>query len=366
MIITKTFTSSSNPALTYSTVLDDATGETSCNCPGWTFAKPNKPRECKHTKLVLKEAGLAPPSVPPVRFAGSMGLPVPAALDPAPLASAVPAAPVSVGADVQPMLASAMPEGKTIMDYAGPDWVMEEKIDGHRLLVTVTNDAVTARTRPSASHDSNDRQLPPHIVAAALTLMPGIYDAELYLPGGKATDVARIDNRDKLKLAIFDVIEMTGTLLIGKTYRERESYLMDSIELADSVSLHRVAPGPVSKVAVGAIWARGGEGAILKHVNSPYVSGARSEWWIKVKKIESAKLTITGFKEGKLGPHSICVLKTDDGTETTVKVLNNDTLADIAKDPNKYIGSSLVIEHQGSTKNGVYRHPMWDHVIFKA
>lgn len=364
MIITRTFTSSSNPSLTYNTVLDDATGETSCNCPGWTFAKLGKPRECKHTKLILKEAGLAPPSVPAVVPAG---LPVPAALDPIPVTTtAAPAAPVSVGAEVQPMLASAMPVGKSIMDYVGPDWVLEEKIDGHRLLVTVTNDTVTARTRPSASHESNDRQLPPHIVAAALTLMPGIYDAELYLPGGKATDVARIDNRDKLKLAIFDVIEMTGTLLVARTYKERESYLMDSIELADTSSLHRVAPGPVSKEAVEAIWARGGEGAILKHVNSPYTSGARSEWWIKVKKIESAKLMITGFKEGKLGPHSICVLMTAGAVETTVKVLDNATLADIAKDPTKYIGSTLVIEHQGITKNGAYRHPMWDHVIFKA
>ena len=29
-----------------------ADGTTSCNCPGWTFKRGDKPRSCKHTKAV--------------------------------------------------------------------------------------------------------------------------------------------------------------------------------------------------------------------------------------------------------------------------------------------------------------------------
>ena len=368
MIVHKSYPSSSNPKKSYEAQYNTLTGETACNCPGWTFKKGDLPRTCKHTVAILKENGDArdfkgrdlkfPSGVPIIN-----GIPVPATSQ-AP--RIVPTPTVAVD-QVQPMLASAMLDGANVQSYVGSGWVLEEKIDGHRLLVTITKTSVTGRSRPSASHASNDRALPEHIINCALNLMPGVYDCELYLPGGTSSDVTRLDKQDQLVLAVFDLIEITGTPLLNRTYKDRQAFLLDSVDLADltdTTPVRLVKSQPVSKAAVDAIWARGGEGAIIKNIESKYLSGMRSTDWIKVKRIEAATLTVKGFKAGKLGPHSIVELVDKDGAETSVKVLNNEAAALIAKiGTNYYLGRKLVISHQGRTKNNVYRHPMWDHIL---
>lgn len=53
---TWTFPSSSSSKL-YTTQLNKV-GILSCNCPGWTFKRPGKPRHCKHTQRVERNEGL--------------------------------------------------------------------------------------------------------------------------------------------------------------------------------------------------------------------------------------------------------------------------------------------------------------------
>jgi ATP-dependent DNA ligase len=360
MIISALNSSSSNPNKKYTVVLNTATAEASCDCPGWTFKKGDKPRSCKHTVAILKSNGLV------ANTSSEEVVKIPTG-SPAGEPLVAPSVVVIGTSDVQPMLASSIPANTTIKSYSNDDWLMQEKIDGHRLLVTVSPAGVSARSRPSASHASNVRSLPDHIRTAAMELMPGIYDTELYLPGGTSSDVTRIDKQSELVLAVFDVIEITGVPMINRPLTERMSFLQDSTDLAEltsSTPIRIVKSVPVSQTEINGIWARGGEGAILKRKDSAYESGARSLSWIKIKKILSATLTITGFTAGKLGPFSTINLKDDDGNETTVKTLNNEMLADIAKQgSDAYIGRKLVIEHQGRTAKGVYRHPMFDHIL---
>lgn len=365
-IVIKKFPSLSDPTIEYRTEFNTLDGTTSCTCKGWLFKRGPGVRSCTHTRQLSELAnGNAAVTADPEIAAIDIPHPVSCVGNiPDPPKEVAPTTP---SADVQPMLASAMPDGRKVSDYARVDWVMEEKIDGHRVLVTVTNTSATARTRPSASHPSNDRPLPPHITQYAMGLMPGVYDGELYVPGGTSSDVTRLDKQLDLVLMIFDVIEMTGKLLTSASYRVRQEFLFDAADLAEldeTTPVRHVKSSAVSQDAIDAIWARGGEGVILKDTNSLYISGARSASWIKVKRLESATLTITGFRAGKLGPASIVELVDAAGASTTVKVLNNETLADItAVGINSYVGKQLVISHQGRTKNNVYRHPCWDHVL---
>lgn len=46
---------SDHQATTYETILR-ADGTLECDCPGWIFKRPNKPRNCKHVERVRGEA----------------------------------------------------------------------------------------------------------------------------------------------------------------------------------------------------------------------------------------------------------------------------------------------------------------------
>jgi hypothetical protein len=349
MLITRHNPSKSSSQV-YTTQLDTATGQATCTCRGYFVKKGDKPRECCHTRDLIAEQG-------------SYAVPAPATLAPA-----VAAHP---GPKVKPMLASAMAAGQSLATFSGPDWIAEEKFDGHRLLITKRGDAVTAWSRPTSTHEANARDLPPAIITALRQLPDGTYDGELIVPGGTSSDVTRLDKRDALRLVLFDVIELLGRSLIGKTYTDRRSALDiavrhfsgPDVDITDTAALLSVPPQfPVSEAGVQAIWDRGGEGAILKRTGSTYRSGWRTPDWVKVKRLGSAVLTITGFEAGKCGPYSKALLRGDDGLETSVKTLDNATRDDIARDPARYIGARLVVHYIEKMASGKLRHVGWDHL----
>jgi ATP-dependent DNA ligase len=117
-----------------------------------------------------------------------------------------------------PMLARALPSGKTIEDYTSSAWVLEEKHDGHRLIVD------TRGLWPVAySRGGKDRRLPKHILNTLKFLSKGIYDGELLMPGGTSTDVKALDKQDQLQLMLFDILEVEDSNLRNKptTWRRR-------------------------------------------------------------------------------------------------------------------------------------------------
>jgi ATP-dependent DNA ligase len=344
-VITQTFESSSSSAV-YTAQLDPATGQTSCTCPAWRFVKPGQPRACKHTRQLAAaqretwapaDVVVAPPSEAPV--------------DRAPLA-------------VKPMLASAMTKHR-FADFIGNQaWCLEEKFDGHRVLVRKVGPAIDAWSRPRSGKEALRRELPAPVVAAFRTLPDGVYDGELVTDGGRSWDVARLDTAKRF--VIFDVIEMLGQKVGARPYTERREYL--SLALAHYTEqtggdvLTIPTSEPVTEEAVAEIWARGGEGAILKRVASTYQPGKRSDDWLKVKRSGSAVVTITGYEAGKCGPYSKVAVRTAEGHETTVKTKDNATLAAIAANPQAFIGRRLVISYTEHTDSGKFRHHVWDHL----
>ena len=176
----------------------------------------------------------------------------------------------AAGQTIEGMKASAMTEGRyghildedgyilpTKFDAAFGDgtWVMDEKLDGHRIQIRKDGDSVTTDLRSIPS-------LPDHIVASMRQIPDGIYDGELLvnIPGAVSTDVPNRLYRSKLIFAVFDAVELMGQSILHLTQVDRRALLEVAVKGDDAVMLvAQVAP---TWANVKAIFERGGEGTI--------------------------------------------------------------------------------------------------------
>ena len=338
-MITQAFTSKSSDTV-HTAHYDPATGASDCSCAGWRFVRAGQPRGCKHTKeLEAKYAPAFDLSAPTA--------PLPVTLAPEPVVTNA----------VEPMLASAMTHA-SLADYCSDAWVMEPKIDGHRLLVSVTGKTVFCYSR-----GGKPRTVPPAMLAELATLPEGLYDGELHIPGGMSSDVTRTDRVADLRLALFDVLRAFGCDVMSSPGTKRRDILLAAVGTGRSL-VYVVPQLPVSKAGVEALWAQGEEGAVIKRTTAVYVPGRRSAEWIKVKKAGAAVCTIVGFEAGLCGPYS-CVTLTEDGVDRPafpVKSQNNLVIAEFAANPDAFLGRKLVVSFtERFPATQVMRHPMFDH-----
>jgi ATP-dependent DNA ligase len=344
------FPSSSNPNKQYTTVVNDD-GKLTCDCPGWTVRRGDQPRQCKHTKSLAKDK--------PIAVKGEYVY-----------LGAAPAAPVSIPAlptsdrPPAPMLASAITDlvTGTAFDAQYSGWLMEEKYDGHRVQVVVKERTVRAWSRPRAGEVALERSLPSPVSQAFLRLPDGIYDGELWLPGGKSSDVARKELQEQLVFVLFDLLEVEGRSWREQLYLNRRQALNLLGTMVEGTPIQVAEVVACTWANVQRIWDAGGEGVILKRPDSTYQPGMRSPSWLKVKKEAAAILTIIGFEAGKLGPNSVILLRDADGVKTSVKVLDNATLRMIDANPPSFVGRTLVVKYNERTKDGKYRHIRFDHL----
>lgn len=270
---------------------------------------------------------------------------------------------------LSPMLASPM--NKKFRERFEPgEWYAEEKYDGHRLIVAVgacKSNLFGERSVMAWSRNGLVRSLPTHVIMALQKMPDGLYDGELIVPGDDSSGVTEITNSGSLVYTIFDVLNLSGKSMIDYAYvirrrrigeLELEHHMGGSLHFADAnvVYTEEDIQG-LAKV----VWARGGEGLILKSKFGIYEVGKRSKDWIKVKKVLSATLKVVGYRHGQFGPHSRLLLEDEDGNQTLVKWKNFDELDKINSNPTSFIGRKLVIEYQNRTADGSYRHPRWDH-----
>jgi ATP-dependent DNA ligase len=327
------FLSSSTDAI-YTVQVKD--GVISCNCPGYT---KRKVRECKHTKEVAKNEGITPAPAPPAEVQQGLF-----------------AAPEGF---IKPMLASATME--PIEAFEGEGWILEEKYDGHRMIIRVEGFEVIAWSR-----QGNIRRLPVHIERELRKLSPGTYDGELYVPGGVSTDVTDLTRDESLRLVLFDMIKTSSADLAPYSYITRRQFLEESTRvLPERERLNGpVGMSPIQNVSaltLKRIYDGGGEGAIVKLMSSTYEPNKRSKSWVKFKKKQHETFTLIGFEEGLLGPQSKMVLRDKHGVVISVKTLNDAWRAAFAKNADRYLGCDVVVEFQEKTRDGRYRHPMVDH-----
>ncbi|GAA5076966.1 non-homologous end-joining DNA ligase [Thermocatellispora tengchongensis] len=91
----------------------------------------------------------------------------------------------------------------------------------------------------------------------------------------------------------FDLLYLDGYALFDLPYADRRT-LLESLDLdvpqrfpGDTVELLEVTRG------------QGLEGVVAKRLDAPYRQGRRSEWWIKVKNLDTREVVIGGWRSGK-------------------------------------------------------------------
>jgi ATP-dependent DNA ligase len=227
------------------------------------------------------------------------------------------------------------------------------------MLVTKKGQDVNFVGRPQAGKSAGaKRVVHAKIINSFLMVMPdGVYDGELYLPGGHSTDVSALTNFNNLHIVLYDVLEFRGTSLIDRSYIERRSFLEAAFSGWTANYLHIAQVFPPSKPAYDMMVERGAEGVILKRKSSLYYAGERSTDWLKFKKREEGEFVIIGFKTGLQGPHSVILMaRLSDGKKVQAKILNKEWIRRCASG-NIHEGTIVEVEYQRETSAG-FNHPM--------
>lgn len=278
---------------------------------------------------------------------------------------------------VPPMLAHSIPKGKTLEIREG-EWAAEEKYDGMRIIVEVGSARETLLIETgvrSWSRDAILHPLPAHLEEAMSHMPSGIYDGELLVPGLRSYGSARLENKKDLHLILFDILRFKNIDTTEASYAERRRILRLHTNASTEPKLQLAESRPVNNWAEvyayrDEVWSRDGEGLILKRIAAPYRIGKRSRDFIKIKKLQTAVLTVTGFEASRglidnRGRFAIVNLIDDNGVTTTVKTKNNEWCRKFEEQalsvngPHPSIGRRLQIEYQELTPDG-YRHPRWD------
>lgn len=295
---------------------------------------------------------------------------------------------------IAPMLAVPMTKAN-ITDWN--DWMMEEKYDGWRLVVTIpAHDPITAHTRlrkhSGGTKDQNDvtGMLPLDVMQGLHALRPRsgwiVLDGELLalLPDGRigtSTDVPRKELGKRF--VAFDVLMTEAGSCMMFSYAQRRNILESIVTGVSSKNVVLADARPcVDTDAVSkfchAVWDKGGEGLILKNRNARYEAGKRREAFVKIKKLFTAVCRITGFEatrgtvlqRGQYAKVTLEVVTPADehpqtlGHLTSVKTLDDAELAAFNKHSHAAthpaLGQLLRIEYQDLAADGGLRHPRWD------
>jgi len=180
---------------------------------------------------------------------------------------------------LKPMLAEDIDHYEGRPPWAAPEWTMELKYDGIRLVWT--NDDGTPRYYARSGNEHTGR----YPFLADLTLPPHtMLDGELVVPKGMSSDACALVNRGELVYVVFDVLTLDGNDLRRQPFELRRQVVEEigGAGLLGPRSMPSETFEPCEETA-RRLMAEGQEGVILKRHRALYQEGRRSWDWLKVK-----------------------------------------------------------------------------------
>jgi bifunctional non-homologous end joining protein LigD len=210
---------------------------------------------------------------------------------------------------VAPMLATL---SKTGLPTEQEDWTFEFKWDGIRAIAFWDGTSLKLETRNLRDVTRSWPEL--EAMGAALGNRPVILDGEIAAldDAGRPSfqrlqermhvadrgTAVRLAERVPASYLVFDVLHLDGTDLMPLPWSERRPHL-DGLGLAGpSWSTTPSIPGHGDEL-LEIVRQRRMEGVMCKRIDSPYVPGARSKSWLKVKLQESDEFVVGGWLGGE-------------------------------------------------------------------
>jgi bifunctional non-homologous end joining protein LigD len=196
---------------------------------------------------------------------------------------------------LQPMLATL-----TDGPFDDPGWVFEDKYDGFRMVAKIESGKVTLYSRNGQVISGNYIE-----VARALEGVKGdaVIDGELVaLDENGVSHFQLLQNalrrRAKLLYCAFDLMFQNGEDLRAMPLIERKKRLKAILPKHRLVafSRHRKTFGTMFFEEAGR---KGLEGIMAKRASSKYLSGARTDDWLKIKTSKRQEVVIAGFTAPK-------------------------------------------------------------------
>jgi len=192
-----------------------------------------------------------------------------------------------------------------------PDWAWEPKLDGYRAIAYIDEGRVKLRSRrglelaPTFPRLAEDlaKQTPGtmildgEIVAFDASGKPSFNALQNRFQLKGEREIAAADLSTPVVFVCFDLLYFAGVDVRDEPYRERRRYLAQCLLPSPLVQLVHASDDGVA--LRDAAIAAGFEGVIGKRKDSRYLSGKRSDSWIKVKAATTADFVIGGYTQGK-------------------------------------------------------------------
>lgn len=283
----------------------------------------------------------------------------------------------------QPMFAAKSHKVPT-----GPNWLMEPKYDGWRVIAS-TSDGVRLETRTG-----NAITQIPYIAEALAERLPRdtIIDGEVValrhdrqwnrtqeiLSTTRGGYQHRPTTEDPpLTYVVFDALQIDGEDIRRLPLVERKARLielMPPLFEPDDVLLHSPVQ-PASEEGLDGLVAEGFEGVVAKELYSVYVCGGRRHGWVKIKPEEEIEAICTGtypaepgskyapLVDGKPRPWAvggICFrVEHPDGRvyEGRAAGMADRLRSELHDHPERFTGLVVELIHWGVQDSGALRHP---------
>jgi bifunctional non-homologous end joining protein LigD len=277
---------------------------------------------------------------------------------------------------VEPMKAS---KGDGWERYIGnPHYIMEEKFDGGRYIAVINGAKVRILSRRLIDKTAQVPQLVQELTDLAeahrLISEGTIFDGEITADESFSNTISLVNslpsrgmmNTIPYHYQVFDILAFQGEYITHWSLEDRSSFLKeifhDYSHFFDKTVL--VPQFPVSQEGLNEIWARGGEGVIIKDLRGKYSPGKRPpRIWMKVKEVQTAEGVILNFTQGEgkyadtIGAAIIGQVRGGRIQQVTkISGFTDELRYSLGREQKKYIGQVVEFKFQLKTADS-YRHP---------
>ena len=192
--------------------------------------------------------------------------------------------------------------------FSSKDWIFEIKWDGIRA-VSYVNEELTIRSR-------NDKELKgnfPELEELSSLARKAVFDGEIVVMKEGKADFQTVLERSQLTskrdiefmardspatYVVFDILEKDDKPLLDLPLIERKEILKQTLKEGKHVILSMYVEERGEDYFQEAV-KRGVEGIMAKKKDSRYLPGARSESWLKMKKLRTCDCVIFGYTAGE-------------------------------------------------------------------